>query len=178
MPNAQPHWHQRLAGEPVTQGAAGLAQDPPMLLAVQPIFVSGASRQQSRQSLQAVAQHVLPARYAMPDKQSRLPAVTFTNNSAEAAHMPALNICAEEVLMVHHRCAGADESPSGSMDMSMQLSATPAAKTLAVTDALAAPAAGVCPGSLNTDAHNPAMPHTSDAEELQFTRHMCKPNQA
>ena len=33
-------------------------------------------------------------------------------------------------------------SPSGRMDMSMQLSATPAAKTLAVTEAPAAPAAG------------------------------------
>ncbi len=47
------------------------------------------------------------------------------------------------------------------MDMSMQLSAIPAAKTLAVTEALAAPAAGVWPGSLKTDAHSPAMPQTS-----------------
>ncbi len=47
-------------------------------------------------------------------------------------------------------------SPSGKIDMSMQLSATPAAKTLAVTEAFAAPGAGVCPGSLNTDAHSPA----------------------
>ena len=54
------------------------------------------------------------------------------------------------------------------MDMSIQLSATPAAKTLAVTDALAAPAAGVWPGSLKTDAHSPAMPHTSDAEDLEL----------
>lgn len=45
---------------------------------------------------------------------------------------------------------------SGSIDMSMQLSATPAAKTLAVTEALAAPAGGVWPGSLMTDAHSPA----------------------
>lgn len=56
------------------------------------------------------------------------------------------------------------------MDMSIQLSAIPAAKTLAVTDALAAPAAGVWPGSLNTDAHSPAMPHTSDAEDLALMK--------
>lgn len=102
MPNAQPHWHQRLAEGPVTLGAAGLAQDPPVLLAVQPIVVSGANHQQSRQSLQAVPQHVLPARYTMPDIRSRLPAMTFTNNSAGASHMP-LNICAEQVWVVLRR---------------------------------------------------------------------------
>jgi hypothetical protein len=57
-----------------------------------------------------------------------------------------------------------DALPSGSMDMSMQLSAMPAAKTLAVTEALAAPAAGVWPGSLKTDAHSPAMSQTSQVD--------------
>ncbi len=50
------------------------------------------------------------------------------------------------------------------MDMSMQLSAIPAAKTLAVTEALAAPAGGVWPGSLKTDAHSPAMSQTSQVD--------------
>ncbi len=54
-----------------------------------------------------------------------------------------------------------DALPSGSIDMSMQLSAIPAAKTLAVTEALADPAAGVWPGSLKTDAHSPAILQTS-----------------
>ncbi len=60
-----------------------------------------------------------------------------------------------------------DALPSGSMDMSMQLSAMPAAKTLAVTEALAAPAAGVWPGSLKTDAHSPAMSQTSQIDASQ-----------
>jgi len=65
-----------------------------------------------------------------------------------------------------------DALPSGSMDMSMQLSAMPAAKTLAVTEALAAPAAGVWPGSLKTDAHSPA----ADESNRCFTvaRHISK----
>ena len=41
--------------------------------------------------------------------------------------------------------------------MSMQLSATPAAKTLAVTEELAAEAAGEGPASLITDTHSPAV---------------------
>ena len=49
----------------------------------------------------------------------------------------------------------------------MQLSAIPAAKTLAVTDALADPAAGVWPGSLKTDAHSPAMLQTSQVDASQ-----------
>ncbi len=57
-----------------------------------------------------------------------------------------------------------DALPSGSIDMSMQLSAIPAAKTLAVTEALAAPAGGVWPGSLKTDAHSPAMSQTSQVD--------------
>ena len=41
--------------------------------------------------------------------------------------------------------------------MSMQLSATPAAKTLAVTEELAAEETGEGPASLITEAHSPAI---------------------
>ncbi len=61
-----------------------------------------------------------------------------------------------------------DALPSGSIDMSMQLSAMPAAKTLAVTEAPAAPAGGVCPGSLKTDAHSPATLQTSQVDASQL----------
>ena len=42
--------------------------------------------------------------------------------------------------------------------MSIQLSATPAANTLAVTEELAGEAAGADPASRITDAHSPAEP--------------------
>lgn len=48
--------------------------------------------------------------------------------------------------------------------MSMQLSATPAANTLAATEASEAPAAGGWTESLSTDAHNPGI-HTGKPQQ-------------
>lgn len=57
---------------------------------------------------------------------------------------------------------------SGRVDMSMQLSATPAANTLAATDASEAPAAGAWTESLTTDAHSPGI-HTEKPQQLVDT---------